>query len=108
MVHAVKTQPLHFEDVISGRKGFEVRLNDRPYKVGDFLALNEWDGDYTGRSCLVYIDYLLADEEYCKDGFVILGIKPCEVKAFNKYPRFCDALSPRCTYEIPILSGVKE
>lgn len=88
MIHAIKIQPPYFEDVISGRKQFEIRLNDREYQEGDYLALNEWEqtssvgGHYTGRSCLVYVDYILygaqlgigLDEDYC-----IMSIKPCRV-----------------------------
>ena len=44
MVHAVKIEPEYFMVYASGRKPFEVSRNDRPYKVGDFLALNEYNG----------------------------------------------------------------
>lgn len=88
MIHAIKIQPPYFDDVISGKKQFEIRLNDREYQEGDYLALNEWKqtssvgGHYTGRSCLVYVDYILygaglgigLDEDYC-----IMGIKPCVI-----------------------------
>lgn len=80
MIHELKTLPKYFSDVLSGRKGFEVRKFDRPFHEGDLLALNEFENNaYTGRSCLVYIDYILNDPKYVKDGYVILGIKPCMV-----------------------------
>ena len=85
MIHELKTLPIYFEEVICGAKSFEVRKNDRNFKVGDMLALNEYDAEkkeYTGNSCLVYVDYILKDENYCKNGFVIMAIKPCEV--YNK------------------------
>lgn len=47
--------------------------------MGDLLALNEYDlgkKEYTGNSCLVYIDYILNDNEYCKEGYVVMSIKP--------------------------------
>ena len=88
MIHAIKIQPPCFDDVISGKKQFEIRENDREYQEGDYLALNEWEqtssvgGHYTGRSCLVHVDYILygaglgigLDEDYC-----IMSIKPCGV-----------------------------
>ena len=88
MIHAIKIQPQYFDDVISGKKQFEIRLNDREYQEGDYLALNEWEqtssvgGHYTGRSCLVLVDYILygaglgigLDEDCC-----IMSIKPCGV-----------------------------
>ena len=50
MIHQLKILPKFFEKVISGEKTFEVRENDRNFKVGDYLALNEFaNGDYTGR-----------------------------------------------------------
>ena len=104
MIHAVKIIPTYFDDVQSGRKTFEIRENDRDYRVGDFLALNEWDGDhYTGRSVLVYIDYLLANE-YCKEGYVTMGIKPCSVLTYNKRARMSPMMGAGC-YEVPLCAG---
>lgn len=83
MIHALKQEKQLFCDVLSGRKLFEVRLNDRDFKVGDLLALNEWNPEtkeYTGRSCLVYINYILDDEAYVKSGYVVMTIKPCIVR----------------------------
>ena len=84
MIHELKILPQFFADVISGEKSFEIRKNDRPFHKGDLLALNEFDGQYyTGNSCLVYIDYIMDDTEYCKKDMVILAIKPCEVWRYN-------------------------
>lgn len=83
MIHELKTLPNYFEDVISGKKTFEVRKFDRPFHAGDLLALNEYDAErkcYTGNSCLVYIDYILNDSEYCKSGYCVMSIKPCWVR----------------------------
>lgn len=96
MIYALKQHPKHFEGVISGKKLFEIRKNDRDYKVGDLLALNEYDPEtksYTGASVLVYVDYILDNPEYCKEGYVVMSIKPCAVSkkinhispAFNSY-----------------------
>lgn len=110
MIHALKQLPEYFDSVIFGKKGFEVRKNDRPFQVGDLLALNEWDAEmerYTGRSCLVYIDYILNDEAYCKEGYVILGIKPCEVLKYHRNARY-SLESNRATYEIKLATDVDE
>lgn len=59
-------------------KRFELRKDDRDYKVGDVLRLNEYkDGKYTEESCFRIITYILRD---CpgyglQDGFVLLSIK---------------------------------
>lgn len=83
MIHELKITPQYFADVISGRKSFEVRKFDRPFHEGDLLALNEYDTKqrrYTGNSCLVYIDYILCDSNYCRAGYVIMAIKPCAIR----------------------------
>lgn len=82
MIHELKILPEYFKGVLSGEKTFEVRKNDRPFAKGDLLALNEYDPatkGYTGASCLVYVDYMLDDGEYCKSGYVVMSIKPCVV-----------------------------
>ena len=104
MIHAVKEWPVHFNDVISGRKTFEVRKNDRNYAVGDLIALNEYDTEkerYTGNSCLCYIDYILNDNAYCKEGYIIMSIKPCEVCRYENpgkvYSKIVDYTVPYAT-----------
>lgn len=76
-VHELKILPWWFEDVATGEKQFEIRRNDRNFRVGDILFLREYNrGKYTGRSCRVFIKYI-----YQGDGtfglnsdFCILGI----------------------------------
>ena len=82
MIHQLKQKSKYFEDVISGKKTFELRLDDRDYAEGDYLALNEVDdsGIYTGRSCMVYVDYILKDvPNLLPDGVVCMAIKPCRL-----------------------------
>lgn len=98
MIHSVKCNYKHFESLKDGTKTFEVRKNDRLYKVGDFLAVNEFvpsenidpyslnpdlrhadGGAYTG-DCLLYkITFILDDPQYCKDGMIILGLARVEI-----------------------------
>ena len=99
MLHALKIEQEYFKQVADGSKGFEVRKNDRPYKVGDFLALNEWkDQEHTGKFILAKITYILDDPQYCKDGFVILSIKPHAIQELNDIP----LPSLRCNMKIPV------
>jgi len=47
-----KTWPKYFEAVASGKKKYDLRLNDFEIKEGDILVLEEWDPKtkkYTGR-----------------------------------------------------------
>lgn len=106
MIHELKILPEYFNAVISGEKTFEIRKNDRPFKKGDLLALNEYDGHYyTGNSCVVYIDYILNDpkNEFCKSGYVVMSIKPCAVyriKSPRNETKYCvDYSVPYATRE---------
>jgi len=76
-VHDLKILPQYFEEVIKGHKRFELRKDDRDYKVGDLLVLREFkDGKYTGRKAGQFaIRYILRDcPEYgLKDGYCIIG-----------------------------------
>ena len=87
MLHALKTLPQYFEVSAAGIKNFEVRRNDRPYAPGDYVALNEWNKEgYTGRFTLHKIIYILEDPQYCKEGYVILGLEPCAIRMKEDNP----------------------
>lgn len=77
MIHQLKIEKRYFEDIISCRKRFEVRNNDREFCVGDVLGLNEIDGDgkETGRCTLAEIVYMLQND-MLRSGYVVLGIEP--------------------------------
>lgn len=101
MIHTVKCYPEHFGKLKSGEKTFEVRKNDRPYVVGDYLAVNEFasadpyeevfeelleyfsreadNGRYSGDCLLFKITYILDNPQFCKEGMVILGLARCEI-----------------------------
>jgi len=60
--HVLKCWPEYFEPVVKKLKTFEIRKNDRGFKVCDLLKLKEWDpstSTYTGRLCMVQITYML-------------------------------------------------
>lgn len=77
MVHELKTLPEYFNAVVEGKKTFEVRKNDRNFKIGDILVLKEWTrGGYTGNMVRKKITYILDDNSgYVLDGYVIMSIK---------------------------------
>jgi len=60
--HEVKCWPEFFGPIALGIKTFDLRRNDRDYKVGDFIKLKEWNpvpGEYTGDVCVKRIVYIL-------------------------------------------------
>lgn len=75
--HYLKTVSPFFEDIESGKKTFEVRLNDRDFRVGDMLCLQHFvpPETYTGKEIQACITYILNDKRFCKDGYVVMGIK---------------------------------
>lgn len=78
-IHEVKIGATFFEEAACGKKNFELRKNDRGYRVGDMLELQEYkDGAYTGRTCRKLIIYMLEDYTGLQEGYCILG---CELIA---------------------------
>jgi len=83
MEHALKIWPKYFNVVLGGSKKFEYRSNDRGFKVGDILILQEWDPtteEYTGNWCRAFVTYLLEGGRVPK-GLCIMSIEVPEVYA---------------------------
>ena len=60
--HELKSWPEFFEPVLSGKKTFELRKDDRRYAVGDVLWLREWEPNtakYSGRDVRKRVTYVL-------------------------------------------------
>ena len=102
MIHELKIRTLFFESLIKGNKTFELRKNDRNYRVGDYLALNEIaltedddelfpddEWEYTGRSAIFQITHIFEDRTCLQPDYVALGIKPCVVTQ-NYEPQVID------------------
>lgn len=74
-VHNVKLMEKYFDYVEKRIKNFEVRYNDRNYKSGDWLVLEEWNGEeYTGRACVRRIGYIVDLDEVGLSGWVAMEI----------------------------------
>jgi len=78
--HLLKIAPRYYEDIKQGVKTFEVRKNDRDYKVGDSLLFRAYEnGEYINPDIGVsaIIRYILQGGQYGISGdYVILGILP--------------------------------
>lgn len=80
-IHKLKVWLKYYTEISNGNKTFEIRKNDRDFKVDDFLYLQPFDNDKQeevkiGRA-LAKITYILEDarEFGLVDGYVILGLK---------------------------------
>lgn len=74
--HELKCWPEYFQAVLDGVKMFEIRKNDRDFKVGDWLHLQEWcpkTQAYTGRSTKREVAYSTGWEQ--KPGYIVMGLR---------------------------------
>lgn len=82
-----KIWPEYFDAVASGKKNYELRLNDFEIHEGDMLVLEEWDPkkkEYTGRSVEKTVTYVgkfkidelfWPEEEIKKKGIQIISLE---------------------------------
>ncbi len=72
--HELKILPQYFWACKTGHKCFEIRKNDRDFKVGDLIQLREYkDGSYTGRCVLGRISFITDYQQ--QDDYVVLNFK---------------------------------
>lgn len=84
MIHEFKCHTPFFEEVLAGRKTFEVRIDDREprFEVGHILVLLDFDGAaVTGRRINAGpITYVLRDFYGLQKGWCVLGFPPVKVE----------------------------
>lgn len=86
MIHELKTDPEVFDAVASGEKTFEIRFDDRGFKVGDTLHLRKTQ--HTGAEMkegapLIYLDAMGVEVSHIlrgpiyglQEGWVIMSIR---------------------------------
>lgn len=80
-IHFLKTWPEFFEATLSREKNFEVRVNDRDFKVGDILILQEYpppefSGLCSGRSLARTVKYIFRGPMFgLAEGYVVMGVE---------------------------------
>lgn len=79
MTHELKTETQFFDAIISGKKTFEVRYNDRDYQLGDLLILKEYYPHlkkYSGNETTRRITYILEGGQFgIDDNYIVMGIQ---------------------------------
>jgi hypothetical protein len=87
MIIKKKTWPDLFEEVLLGKKNFDLRINDFEVNEGDTLILEEYNPDtkqYTGRKIEKTVTYVLKVdlnnsfwplEELKEKGLVVMSLK---------------------------------
>lgn len=85
--HELKLNQKYFDAVLNGLKTFEVRRNDRDFRVGDTLYLNktEDNGEYVLTNVGLRVNpikaiviYILTHNDFPEgvpEGYVVMGIK---------------------------------
>ena len=72
MTHHLKILPCYFREVASGNKTFELRKNDRDFKSGDSLILQEYNGQYFASSIFEVVVFCrTVFFEQCRDNILI-------------------------------------
>lgn len=80
--HNIKLNIEFYDDVLSGRKPFEIRENDRGYQTGDHIKFIPYDSKICPS---LKPNHPIADKEYeityvlngwgLKNGYVVFGIR---------------------------------
>ena len=87
MIHVLKTEHNYWLDSRDCCKDFEVRKNDRNFKVGDWVHLvDSISEDKAGHYVSAQIAYILDDPQFCLPGLVILGLRQKMYHAIFVYP----------------------
>lgn len=76
MNHELKTWPIFWPALNSGRKNFEIRKNDRNFQAGDALCLREFDPKlkiYTGHRLFFEVTYVTNFNQ--RKGWVVMGLQ---------------------------------
>lgn len=81
-VHNLKLNDRYFDAVANGIKTFEIRKNDRGFRVGDTLVLIRVDDDgiaIRSDTLKMKVVYIITHDEFpdgINEGYCILGITP--------------------------------
>ena len=75
-IHYLKIEPQYYKEVFLGHKTFEIRKNDRDFKVGDDVILQEYISskrEYTGNQLAREITYITDYAQH--EDYVVFSIQ---------------------------------
>lgn len=76
MNHQLKIEPQYLENLLSGRKKAEVRVNDRDYQLGDTLEFWDRNSDQFVKFSVTHVHSGLGMEGH----YVVLSVEPMNAK----------------------------
>lgn len=78
-MHELKTWPAFFDAIWKGRKTFEIRKDDRGFKVGDELWLREYDPEnktYSGDELWAEVTHMMRGPAFgIGVGYCVMSIR---------------------------------
>ena len=83
MTHELKIWPRFLAQVLDGSKPFEIRCNDRNYRVGDYLRMHEWDPQtkqFGGTRVTVLVQSLVTNHLGLTPGYCVMGTQITKVE----------------------------
>ncbi len=93
VTHHLKCWPEYLDMLIDGRKRFEVRKDDRGFRVGDTLHLRGWSrdigpsGDFDGREHTMRVTMIMHGSQFgIADGHVLMGVEPATIDHLGRAP----------------------
>ena len=75
--HNLKCWPEYFSLINAGVKNFDLRKNDRGFRLGDDIKFEEFRpgvNEYTGRHCKRRVSYILSGFAGLEPGYCILEL----------------------------------
>lgn len=76
--HELKVWSEYFTELLTGKKNFELRKNDRDFKAGDTLHLKDYSpelDEYSGWEIECTVTYILHGGQFgLEEGYVIMGL----------------------------------
>jgi hypothetical protein len=90
-LHELKCEAQFFDEIVTGRKPFDLRKNDRHFQTGDMVKLirgfsdrNEWRVDADALPWFADITYILEQYAGLNNGYCILGLRGLDEAANQK------------------------